>query len=484
MAFKRHLAWMAASQLCFFVLQFGGSVFIARLLSPYDMGIYAVALAMVGILSIIQAFGLSAYIVREPELTPNAVTSVFTLNLLIALGLSAAIYALSIFGGLLLHEAGVRRVLKILALLPLLGALEFLPAAQLERAANFRTIALINTGRTLLTQSVAVIAALKGQSYMSLAYGQLAASLFSVCAYNIAGRRHAQWRFGLADWRTVLGFGLQMLAISGVNTIAARVAEMILGRLVGLAALGLYSRASNLNNLVWENIHLVIGRVLFVDLSARVRSGQSLRTTYLTTVEILTALLWPAFAGLAIVSGPFILIVYGKRWVSAAHPLTMLSLSAILLVAISMTWELFVIRGRTTTQTRIEVVRTGFGLASFSIGCLFGLTGAAAGRVVEAAISIFLYRPHLDSMTDTRTRDFLPIYARSAGLTAIAVAPAGLVMAYHRASEFTPLPELGGAVLLGVVLWLTALLGSGHPLGREGVAIFARMRGGLRLNNA
>jgi O-antigen/teichoic acid export membrane protein len=60
---------MATAQASSFVLQFASSVVLARLLTPREMGVFAVALAIVGALSIIQAFGLQSMIVREPHLT-------------------------------------------------------------------------------------------------------------------------------------------------------------------------------------------------------------------------------------------------------------------------------------------------------------------------------------------------------------------------------------------------------------------------------
>jgi len=471
MSYKQHLAWMGLSQASFFGIQFASSVIVARLLTPYDMGVYAIAMAVTGVLSILQAFGLSGFMVREQELGAHITRSVFTINLMLCVVLSGLIAGLSPLGGRMLHEDGVRRVMLLLAALPLLGAFEFLPATQMERAANFKAIALIDTGRTLTSQLVTVCLAVKGFSYMSLAFGQIAGAIFSLIAYTLIGRRHVSLRIGFREWRRVLGFGLNMLAISGVNAIAARLSEALLGRLIGLSALGLYSRASNLNNLVWENIHLVIGRVVFVDLAAQKRSGTSLRTTYLTLVEVLTALLWPAFAGLAIVSGPFILLVYGPRWVAAAHPLAMLSIAAILLVAISMTWELFVVSGETTKQARLEFVRTGAGLIMFATGCLFSLTAAAAGRIGEAAFSIWLYRPHLDRMTQTHTSDFVAIYLRSGALTLLTVAPAGTVMLLHGGSEHTPLALLAPAIALGGVMWMAALHQMRHPLAIEALRL-------------
>jgi O-antigen/teichoic acid export membrane protein len=458
---------MGLSQAVFFVVQFLGAVIIARLLSPYEMGIYAIAMAVTGVLSAIQAFGLTAFVVREPEMSRDLMASAFTINAIIALALSAAIAGLSLFGGVFLHEAGVKRVMLVLAVLPLLGIFEFLPSANLEREARFKAIAAIGAGQTLVSQGLAVVMALMGFSYMSLAYGQIGAAVFTVIGYNVVGRKHASLRLRTSEWRRIARFGLHMLAISGVNAISTRAADILLGRIVGLGALGLYGRASNLNNLLWSNIHLVIARVLFVDLAAQARRGGSLRGSYLLIVEVLTALLWPGFAGLAIVAGPFILAVFGRTWVAAARPLVMLALASMVMVSLTLTWELFVVRRETGRQAHIEFMRMGAGLAMFAVGCTFGLTGAAAGRIGEALFAVGLYRPHLDRMTDTRLGDFVPLFSRSALLTVLAIAPAGLVMALHRWSELTPLPILMGSIFLGIILWLFGLYLLKHPLLEE-----------------
>src|ERR1700746_1335783 len=60
---RQSLAWMMLSQGGLFLLQFGGSVAMARLLTPYEMGIYAVASAIVGILGAIRATGLNVFLI-------------------------------------------------------------------------------------------------------------------------------------------------------------------------------------------------------------------------------------------------------------------------------------------------------------------------------------------------------------------------------------------------------------------------------------
>jgi len=464
MSVRRSLAWMMFSQGCLFFLQFGGSVALARLLTPYEMGVYAVAAAIMGILGIVQAFGLTLFIVREAEIDRDLMTSAFTINVALSILLAIAIAGLSTFGGAFLHEPGVERVLLVLAAIPLIGAFEFLPAANLERRAEFRVIAVMTLLRTLASTLVTVLLAFDRFSYMSIAWGGLAGAVVSAAGFTIAGRQFVSFRLGLTGWRQILRFGMQQLAINGVNAFSTRMADLLLGRLLGLSALGLYSRASNLNNLLWYNIQMVVGRVVLVDLAGQRRLGMSLRDAYLRSLEVLTALLWPGFGGLAILAGPLIFVVYGKAWIAAAPALAALAVSSIVLVSLTMTWEVFVVCEETDRQARFEVIRAGTGLILFSVGCLISLTGAAVARIAESLFSVALYRSHMERMTDTRRAVFLSIYRRSAILTMAACTPALALMTVYAWSPQIPIGLTMAAIAGGFAAWLGAVRLMDHVL--------------------
>lgn len=476
MSVRRSLAWMMGSQGTLLLMQFGGSVALARLLTPYEMGVYAVGSAIVNIINVVQAFGLGVFVIREKTLEPELQASAFTVNAILAVLLSAVVVALSTLGGTLLRERGVERVMLVLAAVPLFGALEFLPAAKLERAAQFRAIAMVGLVRTAVSTLATVGLAWWGFSFMSIAWGGLAGAAAAAWGFMIAGRRHVSFRLGFASWRRLLRFGVHQMAIHGVNTATSRLSDLILGRMLGLAALGLYGRATNLSALLWFNIHVAVGRVVMVDFAERQRRGDGLRESYLRASEILLGILWPAYAGLAIVSAPFIRAIYGPAWVAAAAPFAGVSIAAMLAVSLTMTWEVFVVGNETERQARIEVKRSAFALVLFTIGCLFSLTAAAISRIGESLFSLALYRPHIERLTGTRRSDFMPIYRRCAIATAAACAPAFLLMLAYGWSAATPLLLVIGAVLLGLALWLVSVLLTGHAIAGEIGRFVARAR--------
>ena len=462
---------MGLAQAFSFLIQFASTVTLARYLTPYETGIYAVALAIIGVLSLIQAFGLQALIVREEVLTDDVSATTFTVNALTAVALSLAIVVISVVGGRVLHDVGVQRVLLVLAIRPLFEIFTFLPAANLERNGRFKEIALIGTVGTSLGTIVTILFVLFGASYMSIAYGQCAGGALAAALMTFVGRQHASYRIGFKAWRRVGNFGLQMLAVSGISAVSIRLSDVALGRLLGLAELGIYNRAGGLNGLIWNNLHLVIGRVVFVDFADLHRQGISLRVRYMQTVEVMTATLWPAFAGMAVLAKPFIILVYGAVWIPAALPLSLLAIASMIQVSITMTWELFAATGHLRTQTRIEFIRALLALLAFVVGCLISLEAAASARILDALFALFLYRPHLDRMTDTTVSNFRAIYLRSALLTLLAIIPACALTLLTNNASHASFSQLIGAVLFGVIMWGLGLIALKHPLVSEAKTI-------------
>ena len=475
------LAWMGFSQAVIFISGFGSSVVVARLLTPYEMGIYAIAAAIVGLLATLRAFGLGGYIVREANLSEAEIRTVFTVNLLLAILTSGLVIIAAEAGGALLREPGVRDVLRVLAIGPLVSALEFLPNARMEREGAFRTIGLVGLARSLTNNAVTIALAFGGFSFMSVAWGTIASTVIGCTLTNLVGRRHIGLRLGMTNHRRVLGFGLRMLSITAVASVSARLSELFLGQIAGLTALGLFSRASGLNNLLWDNIHTVIARVVTVDFAQQQRTRGEFRDSYLRVTAILTGFLWPCFAGIGLLSGPIVLNIYGANWAGAALPLTFLSIGSVIATAATMTSEVYLVCSEQGRQLRFESLRTGITLPLFIAGCFGGIVWAAVARVGEAILFVTLSRSDLSRMTKTTFRQCRPVYGSSALLTLAGCGPCAVVMASNNWAADVSLVAVGASIAAGILLWIGVILAIRHPLRTEVLMVFGLFRRALSI---
>lgn len=471
MSVRKSLAWAFSGQIFNVIVQFGGSLIVARLLSPYEFGVYAISMAAIGIVQVFATFGISTYIVREVDLHVEKISAAFTVNTLLVACLSAVLVAVSFFTTPLLGEPKAGSVLRIVAVGNLFGIASFLPLAMLQREMQFKQLTLVNTVNTVVQISGTIGFALAGASYLSPAYASVCAAMATTILALAVGRRHAMFRLRITGWRPITTFGLQIMSINGVGMLNGRVSDLLVGRLLGVSALGMYSRASSLSNLMWENIYGTAARITFVQLSQVYREGGNWKATYLRSFAIISVFMWPIQLGLAILSRPAIHLLYGERWLPAALPLSALMIAQVIGVAFGLNWELFVLRGETGRQGRYEVARMILGLPIFAFGCLFGITAAGCAKIADAIIGVSLYYPHVRRLAHLGAGEIPSIYASSGGIALCAVAPALLLMIHYDWSPTVPLPLVLATVGLGVVFWFAAILLVRHPL-KDELAIF------------
>lgn len=474
MSMKRSLAWTALGQIFLFIFQFGSQIMVSRILTPFEVGISALGFSISDFVSAVQLFGLRNLLVSEGELGDETVATTFTINIFLSIAAALLILALGIGGAFLFKQPAVSWVLVIIAINPILGIFELVPNALLQRAMQFRAIAAVSVGKATATAIVTVGCAYGGLSYMSIAYGSVVGSAVSALLSVVLGWRFVSFRLSFARGGDVMRFGLHMLAIGGVNNIALKSTDLIIGGMLGIRTLGLFSRASALYNVIWTNVHTIISRVLFSAMAEEKRTNGSIRQSYLRAVDLVTACLWPAFGGLTVLSGPAVHLMYGEKWIEAAPILSMFSLGAIGLTSITMTWEVFVVSGRTAEQVKLETIRSILSMGATAIGCLFGMTAAAASRVLDALVSVTIYRRPLLRLTDTRFSEILTIYRRNGALACVANLPALLVMAWFDWRADAPLLIVLSAIVLGVLAWGCCLFRTGHPLAMEMQSVLAK----------
>ncbi len=467
MSVRRSLAWAYSGQITSFAIQFATSVIIARILSPHEMGIYAIAMAVQGIIWIFTNFGIGAYIVREVDLKRETLDTAFTINAILSFILAGLLLGASFGGKLLFGDPAAANVLRVSAVSVLIPIFAFRASVMMQREMRFKEGSMIGTATGIIGSLSTISFALLGASYMSPAYGALVGNVVSTLAVVVLIREHFSTRISFAEWRRLSVFGMQMVSVGGVSDAAARLSDVVLGRMLGVTALGFYSRASNLSGLIYTQVYGTATRVAFVQLSKSFRETGELRAMFLRSFSMITACLWPFLIGLAVLSRPAIHILYGGKWVPAAVPLSLLMVAQFFTLCFGMNWELFVLREETARQTKYEVIRSLLGLAVFSIGCLISIEAAAVGRVVDSFIGFLFYYPHVRRLARTEPHEIPLIYRSSALLTAAAVLPALVLMVVYRWSPTTPPLLVMASVGGGVALWLLTAIRLRHPLRDE-----------------
>lgn len=463
MSVRDAAVWAMAGQYLSFVLQFATSVVISRwFLSPAEVGLFSIGLAAALLVATLQDFGLSRYISGLPQLDHREIARCSSVALLFSLVIAGLIAAGAFPLAALYAHPQLAPILLIIAANYLFVPLTVVPMALMARAMQFRGHFAINVGGAMAQSGVAVALAAAGYSAFALAWATFAAGLTRGIIAQVL-RPAPPWPLRLDGVRPVLGFGARSSVLYLTGALGTRSPDLIVGKLLSLGAVGLYSRAVSLSDQFRMLISGAIGSV-FYPAFARIRDrGEPLGPAYLRVCAGYSAVVWPGMAGLALAAEPLVRLLYGEAWLRTAPLLTMIAMTEIMLVALPLVSELPILLGKLNRLLAYNIIDTVLSVTLLAIGCLWGVDGAAASRLIYGAAWLCLYFGFMHGLVRFDVRALLAVYAKSALATTAAVVPLGLAYVFWAPPQTITFGALLVAVVLGGLGWLSMLALTRHP---------------------
>jgi O-antigen/teichoic acid export membrane protein len=384
--------WLGLAQAGRVIAQFLGIVILARLLSPSDYGVVAMAGLVTGFAYIFHDRGTKAAVIQRRELPRALLDSVFWLN--VGFGLAIAILIALLAPGIAaaMREPELPEVLRVLALAFPIGSLGLVQQALLERASRFRAVALIECCAAFTGLAAGVLAALAGWGVYSLVSQAIVASIVVTTGFWIASRWRPAWRCSLALIREIAGFSGNLVGFGIVNYLAHNIDTVLIGRFLGATDLGYYNLAHKL--MIWplQNIAWVVARTLFPALSRLQDDKRRLRHAYVRATAALFLLTAPLTLGLFVLREPFVLALMGERWLKVADLLFWLAPVSMVQSVGTTAGLLYVSTGRTDLMFKFGLLWGLTAVFSKVVGLQWGVEGVAAAYCV---ISLVLFWPRL-----------------------------------------------------------------------------------------
>jgi O-antigen/teichoic acid export membrane protein len=481
----RHAAlWSMGSQYLTFVIQFAVSVIISRFfLTPAEVGLFSIALATTQLLAVLQEFGLTRYIAGQETLDKNVLKTCASVALIFAWGVAAFVALAAWPMASFYNDPRLFQLMLVLAASYLFVPFAVVPSAVLTRDMDFKSIFFINTGSMFITGAIGLGLAASGFSASALAWG--------VVAQAASRALIAQWRrpvplpfpLHMKGALPVIKFGsaASILYISGA--IGTRSPDMIVGRLITLHAVGLFSRATSLAG---QLVILVAGAVggVFYPAFARMRDrGEAFAPAYYRVVGCFTAIVWPAMAGLAVGAEPLVHAIYGEKWMEVAPLLRWIALSEIFFVMLPLHVELPILVGRIKSLIALNLFETTAAVTILAAACVYGVEMAALSRVLYGAVWFTIYARFVRAIADFKWSKMLSLYAQSGLATLAAVIPLGLFYTFWVPAEQMSFLQLTLGSGLGVLCWGGTMALTRHPALAEILSILAPVIARFRPTN-
>lgn len=325
---RRGLVWSLTGMGATFVAQLALLTTMARLLTPADYGLMAMAMVAWRVFGLVAQAGVGPALIQRPDLNDEDLRRELAVTWLAGLAATLLLLVLAPMIGELYGDTDVVDVLRVAALGFVPSGLAALSLALLRRALRLKAVAAVELVAFVLGYGGAGVGAgMAGCGVWALVAAMLVQPAVSLLL-SWALLRHPLWP-SWRDARAPGSYGLRYSLVSLVELIAASLDSAVIGKLQGDAALGLYNRASMLAMLPAEKLAGAVSSVLFPLLSriqGNLREVGAVSLLGLAAVGSVTA---AVAAGTMAGAEELVLVLLGQKWVDSVPLLRVLACACV-----------------------------------------------------------------------------------------------------------------------------------------------------------
>jgi len=461
-------------------LQFVVSVVLARILSPSEIGVYSMTVVFVNLAHVFRDFGVTSYLQREKELTPEKIRSatgvVFATSWLIGVVLLLA----SPWMGRWFNEPEIVPVMRVLAI-----GFFFIPFGAITNSLLARNFdaereAILYAVGTISYCITCITLAKLGFGAMALAYGNLVNIIACGLACIPMRPKNLPWLPSFRHWRSVAHFGLGSLLSSCATAMNNAIPDTLLGKLGTARHVGLLSRANSTVTIFTYVAGSTVSYGAIAYLAQAHHRGESLVPVMSRATALLTGVGWAALALTAVLGHDIVLALYGAQWLESVPAILPLSLAAAVGMMFHYVPMAVTAIGRpylSAVPTLISMfARIGFGVLLFD-GRLSQFAWALLFATVATAPVIGMQQQrHLGYTLPVMLRTLAP-----SAIVALGTAGAAALLAAVLPASLPPLARLLIMGLPLAALWYGLLRLTRHELVEEVHRLAAPIKARLAL---
>ena len=284
------------------------AMILARLLSPEEFGLVAMATVFSPLLRLFREGGLSTATVQQHQITQAQVSNLFWINTALGAAVALLCAALAPAVAWYFRDPRLISITFVLGVTFLFSGASVQNLAVLNRQMKFWALALVDIGALIASLVVGVTMAFSGYGYWSLVGSQVANSVTELVLAFFASRWRPHWPKAHTGTRALVNFGACLTASTLLRRLAQGTDTLFIGRFYGVDAIGLYSRALFLLARPMDTFIAPFDAVFIPLLSRLQNDPERYRRTFLKAYNAIALLSFPMAALLLGLSHPLVLI--------------------------------------------------------------------------------------------------------------------------------------------------------------------------------
>lgn len=448
-------------------MQFVSVMVLARLLTPEDIGIYTIGLAIIGIAHMIRDFGIGKYIVQEKRLTREKVATALGLTITLAWTLGLIVWLSAPYVAEFYGEPGIQQVVHVVSLNFLIIPLGAMSPALLKRSMSFGTLLKINLSSTFLSVVVGVTLAYLGYGYLSMAWASVANVSGSAAMAQYYLPKKYRVLPSLKNPKNIISFGWHVVGANLAKELNASALDLMVGKLLGFVTVGFLSRAQGFVKIYENIITKAVEPVITAHLAKTHRAGELIGSSYLTAVTYSTVIGWFVLGFMALMSSPLIRILYGDQWDAAVPFATLLCILTCIGISTNTARGLLVSTGNAKINFKLTILFVGMRIFLIFVLVKKGLYLLLLSFLALACCNLFVTHVVVFRLFAFDGVPFLRAAYRNMAIVLFSLALPGCFYLDNHENGLSPISELLIAGLVAFASWVLLVFIFKHPLREE-----------------
>ncbi|PCM45657.1 oligosaccharide flippase family protein [Marinobacter sp. ANT_B65] len=444
------------------------TMIVARLLSPSEIGTFAVASSLVMIMAEFRVLGANAYLIREKELTDEKIRSSYGLTILVSWFMGSMIIAASYPLSDFFEIEEIGPLFMLLSLSFFIAPYISIPHAILSRSYKFGLISNVYFCAAITNITVTVSFIYFGFSFYSLAFGNMASVFVQSVLFLYASRDVPVYMPKFNNMRVIAKIGVYTSLGHVIRKAQHTAPDMVIGKMGTPTEVGLFSRGLGFMVFVSDSIMSGVYPVAAPYLADIKNRGENVSTAYLNASQLITGVLWPVLAVGSVASLPAIRLMFGDQWDSAAPLASIVAVWAMLRAPHVLAPQALITLGHESSMFAKELVVFIIFLVSIILGYqIDGIHGVAYGFVIGGIADLVV------SALVTHIRIGLPVFKHMACLvpslmvtTACWAGVQGIAYVWPF-NETPPILSFLQILMVLPLVWILGLFIFKHPLRLE-----------------
>ncbi|MGI0107074.1 MOP flippase family protein [Salinimicrobium sp. WS361] len=385
------ISWSLSSQILKLILKIAIGAVLARLLLPEDYGLIGMITVATGFLFILKDFGFGAALVQKKNVEEIEYDSVFWLNVIIGIVLALLVFFCGPLISYFYEEPKLIQIARVISVSFILNSILIVPNNILYKKMRFKNIFIIEFLAVVVSGSIAIVLAYFSFSYWSLVAQNLSMQVMSlILVFYFTGWK-PRFRFSRYALAGMKSFSMPLIADASINYWVRNVDYLLIGKVLGKADLGYYSKAYTLMLLPVRQLSGTITKVMFPSFSLIQDEVDRIGVIYLKISGVIGMISFPLMGILFFASNDLILFLYGNKWIASVPIFKVLCVLGAFQSISTLSGNIYLSQGKTKLMLQVGIFTKTFMILGITIGLFsYGLMGLVYGYTITSIVACFI----------------------------------------------------------------------------------------------